>query len=131
MAVRAAGRCCVADGSLLAADFRAGQPPAGAQGPQGVAGPRGSSGATSVVVRAASGTGTVKIDCAAAERATGGGAHSAFGRVQGSAPVVDPLAFFSTTTPSRGYAPTSWSARGQDAGGADADITVWVVCAAP
>jgi hypothetical protein len=34
----------VANGSLLAGDFKAGQLPAGAQGPQGIAGPKGAAG---------------------------------------------------------------------------------------
>jgi hypothetical protein len=53
------------------------------------------------------------------------------GFIQGSAPVSEPLTFFSTSTPYQGYTPTSWSAHAQDHIGHDVDVTVWVVCAAP
>jgi hypothetical protein len=44
--------------------------------------------------------------------------------------VSDPLALFTTGLPSfLGYTPTAWSAHAATDGG-DADVTVWVVCAA-
>jgi hypothetical protein len=66
----------VADRSLLAGDFKAGQLKAGPAGPQGPAGPKGDPGATSLKVRAATASGTVTANCEPGERATGGGAHS-------------------------------------------------------
>ena len=122
----------VADGSLLAVDFKSGELKTGPQGPQGVAGPQGPKGDTGIstlAVRAASGTGTVTASCQPGERATGGGAHSVEGVIVGSAPVADPLAFFAKgPVPYQGYTPTSWTARAQK-GSADADVTAWVVCA--
>src|SRR3954464_1873303 len=58
LARNAVGTDQVADGSLLAGDFKTGQLPAGPQGPQGPAGPQGPTGpqgpkgVTSFVVRA-------------------------------------------------------------------------------
>jgi hypothetical protein len=85
----------VKDGTLLAADFKSGQLPAGAQGlpgPRGIEGPRGADGpqgakgtpgapgATHVVTRTQQVTGSkasqamgAKVYCQAGERATGGG----------------------------------------------------------
>ena len=129
LATNAVGAAQVADGSLLAADFRSGQLPAG---PQGATGPQGNAGATSVVVRAASGTGTVTASCKPGERATGGGAHSVNGTVRGSAPVADEQAFLTAGPITfQGYVPTTWSARALDDAGQTTDVTAWVVCAAP
>jgi hypothetical protein len=125
----------VADRSLLADDFKAGQLKSGPAGPQGVQGPPGSkgdAGATSLKVRAATASGEVTASCEPGERATGGGAHSVNGAVVASAPVADPNAIFvSTGITFQGYTPTSWTAAAKDAGGLPTDVTAWVVCAAP
>lgn len=125
----------VADRSLLASDFKAGQlkaGPAGPAGPQGPAGPKGDPGATSLKVRAATGSGSVTANCEPGERATGGGAHSVNGAVVASAPAADPNAIFvSTGITFQGYAPTSWTAAAKGADGLPRDVTAWVVCAAP
>jgi hypothetical protein len=120
----------VADGSLLAADFKAGQVPAG---PRGATGPQGPKGVANFVVRANAGTDGVTAKCQPGEIATGGGAHSFSGVIDGSAPVSDPLALFTTGMPSSlGYTPTAWSAHAvNDDGYGSADVTVWVVCATP
>ena len=119
----------IADGSLLATDFKDGQLPAGPQGPQGAP---GAPGTTSVVVRANAGTGRVTAACLPGERALGGGAHSVNGNVRGSGPASDPQAFLTTGGITyQGYVPTSWSAVARDVVGNDADVTAWVVCAAP
>jgi hypothetical protein len=122
----------VADRSLLAGDFKAGQLKAGPAGPQGPAGPKGDPGATSLKVRAATASGTVTANCEPGERATGGGAHSVNGAVVASAPAADPNAILvSTGITFQGYAPTSWTAAAKGADGLPRDITAWVVCAAP
>jgi hypothetical protein len=121
--------------SLSAKDFRPGQIPAGAPGPQGA---KGEPGATNVKVRIAKGTDKVTVHCEPGERATGGGAHSVGGFVVGQGPTSTPLAFFSPPDqpPSFvGYTPTAWSAAAVavDTTGVTgpADVTAWVVCAAP
>jgi hypothetical protein len=130
----------VADGSLRAVDFKAGQLKPGPTGPQGApgapgaAGPKGDPGATSLKVRTATAHGEATATCAAGERATGGGGHSATGALTASAPVADPLAIF-TNNPvpagAQGYTPTSWTAAAVVAGGVPQDVTAWVVCATP
>jgi hypothetical protein len=129
LAANAVGSSQVADGSLRAADFAGGQLIAGPRGAQGNPGPRGDTGLSSLIVRVASGTGVVTANCLPGERATGGGAHSFTGFIQGSAPVLNPLTFYTTSTPGAGYTPTSWSAHAQDEIGHEVDVTVWVVCA--
>lgn len=131
----------VKDASLLARDFKTGQLPAGAQGPQGVAGPKGDPGATRLVVRTSSGHGVQRTDCQPGEVATGGGGHSPDGYVIASGPTGHPTAFWSPNGPPAAYAAsTSWEARAlkvnvSDTGTItsvdDADVTTWVVCAAP
>ena len=134
----------VADHTLLAADFKLGQLPTGAQGPQGVAGPagpKGDSGATHLVVRTSSGHGIQRTDCQPGEVATGGGGHSPDGYVVASIPASHPQAPFAPNGPPVQYgAPTSWEARalkvnvsntGTITSVDDADVTTWVVCAAP
>jgi hypothetical protein len=117
----------VADGSLRSADFKPGQLPAGPQGPPG---PKGVS---NFVVRANAGNAAVTASCHPGEIATGGGAHSFDGVVDGSAPVSNPLALFTKGMPSSlGYTPTAWSGHATLLDGyGDADVTVWVVCATP
>jgi hypothetical protein len=122
----------VADRSLMASDFKAGQLKAGPAGPQGPVGPKGDPGATSLKVRAATASGTVTANCEPGERATGGGAHSVNGAVVASAPAADPNAILvSTGITFQGYAPTSWTAAAKGADGLPRDVTAWVVCAAP
>jgi len=120
----------VVDGSLLARDFKSGQLPAG---PQGVPGPKGDAGATNVTVKAVNATGEAVARCPAGSRATGGGADSLEGFVVGQGPTDVPLAFFAPpeSTPFQDYTPTSWSAAARDEFGDPADVTAWVVCAAP
>jgi hypothetical protein len=128
----------VADHTLLARDFKAGQLPAGLPGP---AGPKGDAGATRLVVRTSSGHGIQRTDCLPGEVATGGGAHSPDGYVIASIPASHPQAPFAQNGPPTQYpAPTSWEARavkvnvsgtGTITSVDDADLTTWVVCAAP
>ena len=111
--------------SLLAADFKAGQLPRGAQGPQGAQGaqgaqgPAGAAGATNVTVR--EGTGGAGFDtatCNPGERATGGG---------GWASGADGVLYLAAPTQASGI-PTSWDA---GAVGTDNSVIAYVVCAAP
>ena len=119
----------VAPYSLLETDFRPGQLP---EGPKGDKGDKGDPGATKVVVRAERGFDKVTAHCQPGERATGGGAHSVEGIVVGQGPTGEPLAFY--TPPDEphfvGYTPTEWSAAAETETG-PADVTAWVVCAAP
>jgi hypothetical protein len=129
LADRAVNAAKVADGSLLAKDFKAGQLPSGPAGPQG---PKGDAGITTLKVRAATATGRVVANCQPSERATGGGAHSVNGAVVASAPAGHPDAIFvSTGITHQEYTPTSWTAAARDATGNPVDVTAWVVCAAP
>lgn len=120
----------VADGSLLAKDFKPGQVPAGPQGSQG---PKGDPGATTVTVKAVSAMGEAIARCPTGSRATGGGADSFEGLVVGQGPTDVPLAFFAPplAQPAQDYTPTAWSAAARDDVGDPADVTAWVVCAAP
>jgi hypothetical protein len=126
LARNAVGTGQVADGSLLAGDFKAGQLPAGPQGP------KGDKGVTSFVVRADSGQGpgAVTAHCNPGEVAVSGGAHSFDGVIDAIAPASTPLAIFATGTPTfLGYTPTSWSGHAFNDNDT-AHVTVWVVCAA-
>lgn len=133
LARNAVGTDQVADGSLLAGDFKAGQLPAGPQGPQGpagAAGPTGPKGVTSFVVRANSGQGPgpTTASCNPGETAVSGGAHSLDGGIDAIAPAADPNAIFTTGTPTfLGYRPTAWTGHAFNDND-DAHITVWVVC---
>ena len=128
LAKNAVSTAQVADGSLLTTDFRPGQIP---QGPPGPKGDKGDKGFSTIVVRAAAGNEGTTAHCNPGEVATGGGATSFTGFVDESAPVFDPKALFVQGMPSVvGYTPSAWSAHASD-GGVDADVTVWVVCAAP
>ena len=120
----------VSDGSLLARDFKPGQVPVG---PQGTQGPKGEPGATTVTVKAVSAMGEAIARCPAGSRATGGGADSFEGFVVGQGPTEVPLAFFAPPLeqPAQDYTPTAWSAAARDDIGDPADVTAWVVCAAP
>ena len=133
----------VKDGSLLSADFKAGQLPAGAQGPQGAQGlpgaqgpagqqgekgekgDKGASGATNVTFRTGTtvtiNTGTAGFataECLPGERATGGGAFATRND-----------AYLSASIPS-GNPPTGWTAALRSPV-ANAQFTAYVVCAAP
>ncbi len=118
----------VLDGSLLANDFAPGQIPAGPQGPPGPAG------ATNVTVRTKLGPlvepgniGTVSVNCADGERATGGGWSFSQGTflatlVETSRPLVDKAT----------GVPDGWHLRyWNDGGGIDMRLTVQVICASP
>jgi hypothetical protein len=129
LAKNAVGSGQVSDRSLLAGDFKAGQLPAGPQGPKG---DKGDKGVTSFLVRADSGMGPgpVTASCNPGEVAVSGGAHSFDGVIDAIAPASDPLAIFTTGTPSfLGYKPTSWSGHAINDND-NAHVTVWVVCAA-
>lgn len=131
LANNAVGSSQVANGSLLSTDFKAGQLPAGPQGVPGAQGPKGDRGVSAITVRANAGNEAVTASCNPGEVATGGGAHSMSGFIDGSAPVSEPLALFAPGIPSfLGYTPTAWSAHASTDTGDDADVTVWVVCVA-
>ena len=142
LARNAVGTDQVADGSLLAGDFKAGQLPAGPRGLQGPQGPQGPKGLTAFAVRAATSTRTstpgnpnvsATANCNPGEIATGGGAHSFSDYIVGDGPTSQPLAFFTTGgVTNQGYSPTSWSAAAvgdPDRVGEQLDVTAWVVCA--
>src|SRR3954451_4286537 len=133
LARNAVGSDQVADSSLLARDIKAGQLPAGLQGPSGTQGPAGAvgpKGVTSFAVRANSGQGAATAACNPGETAVSGGAHSIDGVLDAIAPAADPTAIFTTGTPSfLGYRPTAWTGSAFNDSD-DAQITVWVVCAA-
>lgn len=138
LAKNAVGSDQVADRSLLATDFKAGQLPTGAQGPKGDKGDKGDAGHLTLAVRAASANRTATntdpnvaatARCNPGELATGGGAHSVMGALIGDGPTSEPLAFFAIggTPPS---APSNaWSAVAQGNPGDPVDVTAWVVCA--
>jgi hypothetical protein len=103
----------VQDGSLLCQDFSQGQP--ACQAGDGV-------GLTNLTVRSNSATvgtgGTVDVDCAPGERATGGGASTGNG----------PVAQLTRPLPSEaGATPTGWRATNPES--ANLTVTVWVICA--
>ncbi|MBI5103911.1 MAG: hypothetical protein HZB46_02780 [Solirubrobacterales bacterium] len=141
LAANAVDTAKVADHTLLAADFKAGQLPAGPQGVAGPIGPKGDPGATRLIVRTSSGHGVQRTDCLPGEAATGGGGHSPDGYVIASIPANHPLAPWAPNGPPVEYpSPTSWEARalkvevsnsGTVTAVRDADVTTWVVCAAP
>lgn len=145
----------VANGSLLAADFRLGQlpkgpagpaGPAGSVGPAGPAGPAGAAGATNVLMRQGAsfsvnknGFATGTASCQPGERATGGGVYNEtnvfFPRVVSSYPTPNP-----TTPPATGdgQTPTGWRVwmALNDEGGLTAPASVtglhaYVICAQP
>jgi hypothetical protein len=131
LARNAVGTDQVAAGSLLAADFKRGQLPAGAQGPKGDKGEKGDKGLTNFAVRANAGQepAAVVASCGPGEIAISGGAHSFDGVIAAIAPVAEPTAVFTTGVPSfLGYKPTAWTGDAINETG-DAHVTVWVVCA--
>jgi hypothetical protein len=125
--------------SLLAKDFKAGQlragprgargaagpqGPAGSQGPAGARGPAGPAGATSVTVRSGPAEpGSSTASCTGAERAVGGGGFT-----------PDPDSFLWESAPDvESGTPTAWVASAVVADGAatPAEVTAYVICAAP
>ena len=138
LARAAVGSAQVQNGSLLAADFKSGQLPAGPAGPQGAKGDKGDPAHLAPTVRAATATRTatptetsvtVTAKCDPGEVATGGGGHSVNGLLIGDAPTTEPLALFTTGGVSpQGYQPTAWSAAAVGDPGDDIDVTAWVVC---
>ena len=137
LARNAVGSAQVADGSLLASDFKSGQLKAGPAGPQGLQGPqgpkgdKGDTGLTSLTVRAVSGTGPQTVDCQPGERATGGGVHSVDGVITASAPVSNTDAIFTNDPPVQNYTPTAWTGDAFLNETDHASVTVWVICARP
>src|SRR3954451_175418 len=145
LARNAVGTEQVQNRSLLAADFKSGQLPAGAPRPAGPAGPQGPKGDkgdpahVGLAVRAATATRTatpadpnvtVTAKCNPGEAATGGGAHSGTGLLGGDGPTAEPSALFTTGGVSfQGYRPDAWSAAAEGTAGDDVDVTAWVVCA--
>jgi hypothetical protein len=121
--------------SLTKRDFKGSvRGPRGFQGAEGLQGPKGDPGATTLRVRAATGSDRVTVNCQPGERATGGGAHSVNGFIDASAPAAHPDAIFvSTGITFQEYTPTSWTAHadGAEPPGTPTDVTAWVVCAAP
>lgn len=99
------------------------------RGPQG---DKGDSGVANLKVRAVAGTDRVTAACQPGEHATGGGAHSVNGYLVASAPASHPLSIYVPDGISfQEYAPISWTASADDGSGNPADVTTWVVCAAP
>jgi hypothetical protein len=119
----------VKNGSLLSADFKAGQLPAGPrgqqgpqgpQGPQGAQGPPGQAGVPTVTVRSSpEETNSATADCNTGEAALGGGGTSSDGFIWDTGPNVN------------SGTPTGWTAQALQADGSDATVQAWVVCAAP
>jgi len=115
--------------SLLAADFKSGQLPAGPRGPQGAQGAQGApgapgaAGATNVTVRLGPEVaGLSTASCNPGERATGGG---------GIATGPDGALWDSSPTQATGT-PTSWDAQAIDVTTSTPDtVQAYVVCAAP
>jgi hypothetical protein len=111
----------VKNASLRAADFAAGQIPAGPQGP---AGPPGTSGLQLISGSGASNSSTPKSeqqDCPAGKRAVGGG-----GVITG----VATNTFLSASRPTDPG--TGWTATGRESSGGNAGswaVQTWVVCA--
>jgi hypothetical protein len=122
----------VATYSLVATDFKPGQLPEGPPGQPGPPGPKGDSGMRSLTVRTATGDSNVTVSCLPGERATGGGGTSVDGYLFGSQPVSHPLAIYAPEgPPAGGYIPTAWTANADDGAGGPAEVTAWVICAAP
>lgn len=106
----------------------------GLQGVQGLQGAKGDPGATHLRVRKAAGFEEVTAHCEPGERATGGGGHSVNGFIWASAPAANPSVIHTVAPLTlQGYTPTSWTvaADGAEPPDTPADVTAWVVCAAP
>jgi hypothetical protein len=135
----------VKNGSLRAVDFKAGQLPAGPTGPvgpkgdqgaKGDKGAKGDAGATTVVVRqglvrttpgpGASGIFFAQADCAAGERAVGGGV----GLVSGSGSFNLHVSSSTPVPNTPGATPTGWRG-GIYYDGPGITWSVWAICAKP
>jgi hypothetical protein len=139
----------VMNGSLLAADFRAGQLPSGPQGPKGVPGPRGEAGATVVVTRygnlldlVPSSSYISYAQCQPGEAVTGVGYDFPGGRpsgtdyyisadrpsvvIKGPSPIED---FYSP--PPDGQAATGWLVAAENNTSVNFEIRAYVQCASP
>jgi hypothetical protein len=145
----------VRNGSLLAADFRAGQLPSGPQGPKGVPGPRGEAGpkgepgATDVVTRYGnlldlepSSSFISYAQCQPGEAVTGGGYDFPGGRPSGTDYYIsadrpsivikgpDPIEDFYTPPPD-GQAATGWIVAAENNTSVNFEIRAYVQCASP
>lgn len=120
----------VKNGSLLRADFKAGQLPAGPAGPAGAAGAAGPAGPPGVseyeVVSATSASGSgavqsVNVSCPAGKKAVGGGANTNTATTGG--PVVQKSRPFENGG--------GWEATGVEAAayGGNWTTTAWAICA--
>ena len=127
----------VKDRSLVAKDFKSdqlprgdkGEPgargpagPAGPVGPAGPPGPEGPPAVSSLTVRMGDeATGTAFVECEFEEFAIGGGGIT-----------EDPDAFLYESRPDAiDTLPIGWTASARVAGGGEADVTAYVICAAP
>jgi hypothetical protein len=110
----------VRDFSLLANSFKPGQLPKGPKGDTGARGPQGSAGTTDVFI-SAGGPGSTQAFCESDEVAVGGGGISSDGFLYQSQPLP-----FQVDVPA-----TGWQAGAKKADGTAADVSTWVVCAAP
>jgi hypothetical protein len=127
----------VKDGSLLRADFRAGEAPTGPQGPQGPKGPSGTVGTATVQFAQAAADlangAELSLDahCPAGQMAIGGGTrgdltNSELTKVTASRPVISTL---NSGAPATGGTFTGW--RGtfvNENNGAGIRPEVWVIC---
>jgi hypothetical protein len=121
----------VKDRSLVAKDFKSGQlprgdkgepgarGPAGPAGPTGPAGPEGPPAVSSLTVRASEeAAGTAFVECEFEEFAIGGGG------------ITDAFLYESRPDVDTGI-PFGWVASAADGAGTEADVTAYVICAAP
>lgn len=137
IARNAVGSTHVQNGSLLAADFKRGQLPAGpkgdagGRGDKGDKGDRGESGATNVIVRQGpqvippvNGAVNTSAECNPGERAVGGGAGSTLGGGSGETILTG-----STPRPITGT-PTGWQV-GVSATSPNLVVRAYVICSSP
>lgn len=138
----------VKDGSLLGADFAAGQLPAGPQGPKGEKGEKGdkgekgekgekgASGATNVTVArvettiAPGGSGSAVAVCPAGSRATGGGVNPV-GVTAEAALIKSYPSTGGVSQAETGDTPTAWGGWAHNPTGGTATLYVFAICAAP
>jgi hypothetical protein len=122
----------VKNGSLRAADFASNSLPRGPQGPQGAQGAQGPKGdkgekgdpAPTPIITTREGTpatGDAEVFCEPGEVALGGG----------GSPGVDGYLTDSEPDASDGEIPTGWLASAAESDGTPAEVTAWVICAAP
>ena len=141
----------VKDGSLLGADFAAGQLPAGPQGPKGEKGEKGDKGekgekgeegeegapgATNVTVARvettipAGGSGSAVAVCPAGSRATGGGVNPV-GVTAEAALIKSYPSTGGVSQAETGDTPTAWGGWAHNPTGGTATLYVFAICAAP